>query len=536
MTKQWRTVLGAAVLAFATTGAAQADDPFLKTRQGRLSHEMNVRALAAEGERVPGVRAAGAGRTPATGAVTAVVELRSAADAAAVTARVQSLGGHVVKAVDHLLKVQVPVGSLRALGDSAGVTHVRAPFQPSRKEVVSQGVATTHAREYSARTGATGAGVSVVVLDGGFARAVDLVGTELPEDTAATDYVRDRLGSYEGVHGTACAEIVHDMAPDAEIILAGFEDDVTWAAAVDEIVAAGVKIVSHSIGFDNLYPSDGNNYYAQKVDEASAAGVLFVTAAGNEGQKYWSGAWRDANGNGFLEFGGTELLPIGAGAPGSQVVLRWDDAFGGSTHDYDLLIVTQDFLSNPTLSRDNPAIVAASAGLQDGSQDPREIARFEVPSDRVLYAVVVHDPASPLRPDQRFWIWAADGVGAAYQVRAGSLTMPGDARGALTVGAVDFASGSVEAFSSRGPAHDGRVKPDIVAPDRVATAAYDGQPFAGTSAATPHVAGAAALLLSRNPGLGMNELRALLESATSSGGRTKNNDTGAGTLDLNLLR
>ena len=142
------------------------------------------------------------------------------------------------------------------------------------------------------------------------------MGSELPEDTAATDFVRERIDSFEGTHGTACAEIVHDMAPDADIVLAGFEDDVTWAQAVDEIVGAGVRIVSHSIGFDNLFPPDGNNYYTQKVDAAAAAGVLFVTAAGNEGQKYYQGAWRDTNANGFLEFGGgrTELLPIGAAA------------------------------------------------------------------------------------------------------------------------------------------------------------------------------------------------------------------------------
>ena len=65
-----------------------------------------------------------------------------------------------------------------------------------------------------------------------------------------------------------------------------------------------------------------------------------VREAGNEGQKYCQGAWRDLDGNGFLEFGGgsTELLPIGAPAGGSQVVLRWDDGFGLSNHDYDLLI------------------------------------------------------------------------------------------------------------------------------------------------------------------------------------------------------
>jgi subtilisin family serine protease len=529
-----RIAFPALLVLFALRAPAGASgDPFLKERQGRLSHEMSLRALARGGAAVPGARALSRG---AEGPVTAVIELEPGADAAPVRARVAAAGGRVLVGIDHLLKVQVPAASLRAVSETPGVAHVRAPFKPSRK-VVSEGVTTTHAREFTARTGAAGAGVTVAVLDGGFARAQDLVGDELPANASATDFVLDRLDAFEDVHGTACAEIVHDMAPGADILLAGFEDDVTWAQAVDQLAGAGVRIVSHSIGFDNLYPPDGNNYYTQKVDAAAAAGVLFVTAAGNEGEKYYSGTWRDANGNGFLEFAGgaTELLPIGAPAGGAQVVLRWDDGFGSSNHDYDLLIVTSAFAGNPVLSADNPAIVATSADLQGGGGTPREIAAIDVPEDQLLYAVVVHDPASPRNPSQRFWIWASGGVGGGLAVPTSSLSLPGDARGALTVGAVNLAGG-VEGFSSRGPTADGRVKPDIAGPDGVTTAAYDGAPFFGTSAATPHVAGAAALLLSRNPGLSASALRSALEAATSGAGRSRNNDTGAGVIDLNLVR
>jgi subtilisin family serine protease len=148
--------------------------------------------------------------------------------------------------------------------------------------------------------------------------------------------------------------------------------------------------------------------------------------------------------------------------------------------------------------------------------------------------VVRHDPVTPENANQRFFLWSQQGIEQGLGNNASaSLSTPGDARGAVTVGAVGWDSRGLEGFSSRGPTADNRVKPDVVGPDRVVTASYGGE-FPGTSAATPHVAGAAALLLSRNPGLSATALRQALEKATTSGGSTtaKNNDVGFGLIDL----
>jgi subtilisin family serine protease len=97
---------------------------------------------------------------------------------------------------------------------------------------------------------------------------------------------------------------------------------------------------------------------------------------------------------------------------------------------------------------------------------------------------------------------------------------------------VAFDSQQVEGYSSRGPTSDGRAKPDVAGPDKVSTATYGGE-FPGTSAATPHVAGAAALILSKNASMNAAALRQALERASTSGGSGKNNDTGFGLIDLN---
>jgi len=97
----------------------------------------------------------------------------------------------------------------------------------------------------------------------------------------------------------------------------------------------------------------------------------------------------------------------------------------------------------------------------------------------------------------------------------GGLYTPGDAYGALTVGAVDE-NGNIAGFSSHGPTFDGRIKPDLCAMgvcDYVARDySIDGYGTGGgTSFSTPLIAGAAALVIEKYPNWGpsdvINELK-----------------------------
>jgi subtilisin family serine protease len=535
-------------LAVPTPSRAAQGDPFHKEGRGKLSYEMD--RIARSADRGGQVRSTSRSYDPATGKVTVVLELVAGATVQGIGAVVQAAGGRVEGVAGSFVKATLAPGTLREVAAHPDVRRVRAPYRPNAKgsaagqaarELISQGVAVIGADAYRARTGASGSGVTVAVMDGDYGRVLEVLGSELPEDTQATDFLIQNLDAFTGggSHGTACAEIVHDVAPGARIWLGAFEDEVAWANRIDELASlSGARVISHSLGWDNLFPPDGNNFFAQKVDQVSARGVLFVTAAGNEGEHYYQGGWSDVNSNGALEFvtgeRGTELLAVQLSPPGSSVVLRWDDAFGRSNHDYDVALVTAEFLNNPAWSESNPAIVAVSADIQNGAGNPVETIDVTVQQPEVLYVVVKHDASTPLNANQRFYLWARDGVDPSFANGSGTLSMPGDARSALTVGAVGWDSRGLEGYSSRGPTSDGRVKPDVVAPDRVATATYGGD-FLGTSAATPHVAGAAALLLSRNPSLTAAALRQVLEQATASGGSptAKNNDIGFGLLDLN---
>jgi subtilisin family serine protease len=553
MKQLFRILIASLVVCLAVplgAGAAQSD-PLHKEGRGKLSYELD--RIARESERGGQVKSMSPAYNRAKGTVTVVIELNAGASTDAIQSVVRAAGGRVDGVAANLVKATMAPGVLRDVAAQPDVRLVRAPYRPTVKKagrvgaarsgaarldgVVSQGVGVIGADSFRARTGADGSGITVGVLDGAFEGVEGLIGSELPEDIGGTEFVLSHLDS-PGTHGTACAEVVHDVAPGARIVLGAFDDEVVWANQIDELINSGARIISHSIGFDNIFPPDGNNYFTQKVDAGVARGVLFVTAAGNEGENYYQGRWTDVNHDGFLEFVGggavTEMLPVAIGG-GATVRLRWDDPYGHSNHDYDIALVTSDFAQNPDFSESNPAVLAMSADAQLGAGDPVETINVDLPEPVLLYLVVRHDPASPESATQRMFVWNRQGIVDPTFVNAsGSLSLPADARGAVTVGAMNWESRGLEGFSSRGPTADNRVKPDVVGPDAVDTASLGAGAFTGTSAATPHVAGAAALLLSRNPSLSATALRQALERATTSNGSAtaKNNDVGFGLIDL----
>jgi hypothetical protein len=129
---------------------------------------------------------------------------------------------------------------------------------------------------------------------------------------------------------------------------------------------------------------------------------------------------------------------------------------------------------------------------------------------------------------------------------AGTVGSPGSADAALTVGAVDRLDRLAE-FSSRGPAKAGALKPDLTAPGVGIVAALHsdgriGPPVAdgytsldGTSMATPHVAGAAALLRQQHPDLNGAQLKARLTGTTTPAANLTPFEQGSGRVDVAKL-
>jgi subtilisin family serine protease len=453
----------------------------------------------------------------------------------AARALVARLGGRVEASYGRLIEAVVPPAALETIGRSNAVQYAREPVRAVAEAVRGEGIGASGAASWH-RSGLRGAGAKIAVVDLGFRGWRDSRRNgDLPASTVAVDFCQGRLDGAMAVnHGTAVAEIVAEMAPAARVYLICVQTVAALGQAKNYARAQGIHIVNHSASWFNVGRGDdsgGPDTPTGIVADARAAGILWVNAAGNRAEQHWSGAFSDLDADSWNEFApGDEGNTILLGANQQTcVALRWD-SWPVTALDYDLYL---------TRANDGSP-VASSNNEQSGSQPPTElICHVNTTGVAQLYALGIrrHNAADP---SPRFDLFVYPGPNLEYQVGEGSVTEPGSSSFALAVGAACWRTNGLEVFSSRGPTIDGRMKPDLVGPDWVSSFSYGPfngcgaqTGFGGTSAATPHVAGAAALVKGANPSFGPNELQAYLESnAIDLGAPGRDASYGAGKLAL----
>jgi hypothetical protein len=260
-------------------------------------------------------------------------------------AAVQALADlDIVKAISPAWPAEHTVGSVTSEGDHA-----------SRADLVRQ-------------LGYDGTGVVVGVISGGIDSLANAQATGDLGAVTVPPGCQDTSGNDEG---TAMLEIVHDLAPGASLLFSSDGNTpLEFINAVNCLKDAGADVIVDDVVFFNE-PAFEDGPIAQTVREAVQAGVSYFTSAGNFAQVHVEQPYC-AGPDALHDFDcGTGTVAIGMIVPpGGQVVCvpQWNDQFGGSANDYDLLAV--DTLGD---------LLAASFNLQDGTQDPFELLAWANP-------------------------------------------------------------------------------------------------------------------------------------------------------------
>ena len=399
-------------------------------------------------------------------------------------------------------EIRIPAEKLKQLLKKLPSSiHARLPYPHQAVSVTSQGVDIMGAADMQALSHG-GAGIKIGIIDLGFSNYVAAQSSgDLPAGLSIVDYTGTGTGGTN--HGTSVAEIVHDMAPDAELYLAKVSTSIQLDAAMNDMASAGVSIINHSVAWFGAAFYDGTGSICQVTDAAQSAGMLWVNAMGNSRNAHYLSSFTDLDGDLKHDFSGPpsqNYNTISLTANNNiSLILNWD-AYP-ATRDIDYNLYLYDHVptagSVPVASSQNPQ-------KRPYNNPPLEIISYTPTSSGIYYLVVTKTSASTANiPLSLFTTSSSFGV----RTTTSSLPQPADCNSSLSVGAVNLSDG-VEYFSSEGPTTDGRNKPELSATNRTVTSQSNS--FAGTSGAAPHVAGAAALLLSQNSSLTSSQLTSLL--------------------------
>lgn len=543
-----------------------------------------------------------------------LVDVRFESGAAAGLDALRTAGAEVVQLSRRYETVTVAaktaqLSALAALPRVAAATPIARPLVRGANcggAAVSEGDLQLNAANARASFGVDGSGVSVGILSDSFDRnpfavthaagdvtSGDLTGPGSPCGSSNPVKVFDDTEA-GGDEGRAMAQIVHDLAPGADLGFAtAFGGELQFAAAIRTMAASGAQVIADDV----VYPEEPffqDGPVAIAADAVAAAGVSYFSAAGNDNivdkkgrniASWEAPQFRDsgtcpADLLSLPKFGAAHCLDFNPGAASDDtfgitvgggetltIDLQWAEPWNGVGTDLDAYLLDSE--GKLLLVKEGGEEVPV-AGAHDNldQQKPVEVLQWRNPSGagaKVQLAIdncagVCNPGASGASPRLKFVFLqggvteteypessAGDSVGPSIFGHAG-------AAGAVSVGAVRFNSiSAAEVFSSRGPftrrfgpaagsgaappiAPQTTVKPDLAASDGVANTFF-GAPvggtwrFFGTSAAAPHAAAVAALMRQANPEASAAQLRHELLDTALPVGAGSSEAVGAGLID-----
>jgi subtilase family protein len=491
-----------------------------------------------------------------------VVDAMAEGDARALEAALVGLGMQHSAVFGRVVSGELPIAAIPALANVKELRFARPSYARRRAGLVtSQGDHAMNADGARASYGVTGAGVQVGVLSDSFnclgGAAAGVTSGDLSTVTILQEYVNCPDGSAAD-EGRALLEIVHDVAPGASLSFAtAFNGIASFAVNILALKANGARVIVDDIFyFDEPMFQDGP--IAQAIDTVVSQGVAFFSAAGNDARQSYESAFRagptltDGSIPSALGaphfFGGVahnfapsgpvdtmQRITIPSGST-LTMVLQWDSPFftvsggSGSPNDLDVYI----------LNAAGTQVVGGSTTNDlgfDATEGPLDFTNTGPTADFNIMIVRFDGPSPGFI---KYIYFSPDVTIREFATSSGTVWGHTNAAGARAVGAArwsntpafgvnppllqPYSSGGVtpilfDIAGNRLATPIVRHKPEIVAPDGVFTTSFgislpgtSFPSFFGTSAAAPHAAGVAALMLEKNLSLPPATIYSTLEN------------------------
>ncbi len=338
--------------------------------------------------------------------------------------------------------------------------------------------------------------------------------------------------------GRAMAQIIHDVAPGAELFFYsannGYND---FADGVKTLASKGCNIIVDDVRY-YADPMFQDGLLSQAIDEVTKKGVIYFAAAGNYGNASFESDYKSVTVNNdddttteFFDFeDGNTMQTITIPAEKRIILsLQWDAPSILAGDNNPAPKTDLDFFLFDALTGE---LVASSNDNNINLRNNLEVIIYENSSFEDKEYFVVISKVSGENPTRIKYIDFSGNILFTEKIigiNASSTSGQANAKNAISVGANDAvltpAFGNnyeLQSFSSVGgikilldtkgnriPAET-RMKPDLVGPDTVSTSAPRFSSFSGTSAAAPHLAAIAALIKQSNKSLTPAKIKEIL--------------------------
>lgn len=482
------------------------------------------------------------------------IEVSTSGDPQALLASLQDMGMVDTSVYGRIVGGRLPIGMLSRVDALPDVLTINDPvFVTNRGRVTSQGDVSMRSDVARAIYGIDGSGVTVGTLSNSYDCLNQAAGNVIDDDLPAGVVVLEEANCPTITtaidEGRAMMQLIHDVAPGTtQLYHTAFATQANFANGILDLAAAGADVIVDDIIY-LAEPMFQDGIVADAVDTVAANGVSYFSSAGNNARQSYEAPFRStgidfAPGNPSFTGDAHDFNPssgvdntmrVTVGAGGAQIVLQWDQPYAsvsgtGSNTDLDILAYNT-----------SGTLVGGSAN-NNLNGDPVEL--FSLSQGTYDLVIEKFTGAGSLpNPSRIKFVWFGSMTINQYATNSASSYGHANAEGAIGVGAAWYfrtpAFGTnpplLEGFSSAGGTpifylNNGtrvggstgiiRNKPEITSVDGTNTTFFgsndpeeDGFPnFFGTSAAAPHAAAVAALMLEANDKLTNSDILTALQN------------------------